>query len=124
MAACDQISKYIQRVTPLAGGVFPISFPTTLVAITESTNASVTVVAGAATQVLAANANRKFAQIVNVTGSTLRISVGAAAQVTDLEFPTGSVYKLEPDTIGEISQQLVSIWNPTGGNLTVTVQEF
>lgn len=123
MAACDQISKYIQRVTG-AGGSFPIVFPTTLLPITESSNASVTVVAGAATQVLAANANRKFAQIVNITGATLRISVGGAATATDLEFPTGSVYRIEPDTIGEINQQLVSIWNPTGGNLTVTVQEF
>ena len=125
MAACDQVSKYIQRVTGLgSGGAFPISFPTTLVADTESTNSQVSCGAGAATTVLAANSARKFAMIVNNTGNLLRLRLGAAAAATSLEFPSGTVYILEPSTVGGINQQLVSIWNPTAGALNVTVQEF
>ena len=125
MATCDQISKYIQRVQGTgSGGAVPIVFPTSLVAVTETTNAQVSCGAGAATTVLAANAARKFAQIVNNSGSLLRIRLGGAAVATSLDFPSGSVYKIEPDTIGEINQQLVSVFNPTGGALDVTVQEF
>lgn len=125
MAACDQVSKYIQRVTGLgSGGAFPISFPTTLVADTETTNAQVSCGAGVATTVLAANTARKFAMIVNNTGNLLRLRLGGAAVATSVEFPTGTAYIIDPSTIGGINQQLVSIFNPTGGALNVTVQEF
>lgn len=125
MAACDQVSKYIQRVTGSgSGGAIPISFPTSLVSTPETTNAQVSCGAGAATTVLAANSARKFAMIVNNSGSALRLRLGAAAVVTSLEFPSGTVYILEPSTVGGINQQLVSIWNPTAGALNVTVQEF
>ena len=61
---------------------------------------------------------------MNNSGSLLRIRLGGAAVATSLDFPSGSVYKIEPDTIGEINQQLVSVFNPSGGALNVTVQEF
>jgi hypothetical protein len=39
MAACDKVTKWIQRVTVVAGGgAVPIVFPTTLIAKTQGTN--------------------------------------------------------------------------------------
>lgn len=109
--------------TVTAVGPIVITFPVPL-GLNESTNATVAIGAGVAADVLAANAARQSAQIVNLSGNTLRISLGGAAIATDLEFPTGSVFRIEPDTLGRVSLAAVSVFNPTGGALNVTVQEF
>jgi len=105
-------------------GSVTIAFPTALIAQPETTNNTIVVGPGAAANVLAANANRTGAIIVNNTGNLLRIRIGGPAVATDLEFPNGTVYVIEPSTIGQIPQGLVSVFNPTGGALNVSVQEF
>jgi ABC-type phosphate/phosphonate transport system substrate-binding protein len=120
MAACDKTTKWIQRVLITSGGGgVPIVFPTTLIAKTQGTNTLVPLAAGDNT-VLAANANRKFAQIANFSGTTQYIAFGAAASTSSLALPSGSIFTIEPDTIGEINQQAVHVWSVAGGvNLSV-----
>lgn len=111
MAACDKVTKWIQRVTVVGGGgAVPIIFPTTLVAKTQGTNTTVPLAAGDNT-VLAANANRKFAQIVNITGTVMYIAFGAAATANSMPLPDNGIFTIEPDTIGEINQQAVHIYS-------------
>lgn len=105
-------------------GTVTIAFPTALLPQTQSTVGTVVVGAGASVAVLAANPNRTFAQIVNLTGNTLRLRFGGAAGPADLEIPTGGAYRLEPNTIGQINQQSVNLFNPTAGALNVTVEEW
>lgn len=125
MAACDQVSKFIQRIQGSGpGGGVPIIFPTQAIDQPEVTNTTVSCAAGAATTVLAANSSRKGAIIVNNTGNLLRIRVGGAAAPASLELPSGTAYEITPDTIGGMPLGLVSIFNPTLGALNVTVQEF
>jgi hypothetical protein len=121
MAACDRTSKFIQRVSGTFAATF--QFPTSTVAKTEGTNTTVSCGAGVATTVLAANANRRFAIIMNNTANALAIRMGAAAVITSLVFPAGSSFIIDINTIGEINRQLVSVFNPTGGALNVGVYE-
>ena len=117
------VKDVLFQVTGGAAVPVPIVFPTTLVAKTQGTNATATAILGADTIVLAANANRKFAQIVNTSGSAAMIAFGAAATALSVAFPNNGVFTLEPDTIGEINQQAVHVWNPTGSNIPITVYE-
>jgi len=95
-------------VTPV-----PIIFPTTLIAKTQGTNTSMPLAAGN-NVVLAANANRKFAQIVNVSGTVQYIAFGNLASTASVPLPNNGVFTIEPDTIGEINQQSVNIWSVAG----------
>lgn len=122
--SCSQVSLYVQRVEFASGGVpVSIAFPTVLIAKNAITNAIVSVGATSDAEVLPTNANRKFAQIVNNSGVLLHIRLGAAAAATHMVFPTGSVFTIEPDTIGEINQQSVHVYNPSGGPEDVSVYE-
>lgn len=125
MAACDQVSKFIQRVQGTgSGGGVPIIFPTAAVAQLETSNGTVALAAGAATTVIPLNNSRTGAIIVNNTGNTLRLRIGGPAGAADIEFPTGTAYEIAPDNLGKMPFGLVSIFNPTGGILNVTFQEF
>lgn len=111
MAACDKVTKWIQRVSIVAGGGgVPIIFPTTLVAKTQGTNGTIPLAAGDNT-VLAANANRKFAQIINNSDTIMYIAFGAAASAASVPLPQGGIFTIEPDTIGEINQQAVHVFS-------------
>lgn len=115
---CFQIAGTVS----ISGSV-AITFPTTTVAKTQQNNVQVALAAGASTQVLAANANRKFLQVVNLSGATLYIAFGAAAAVTSFPVPNGGVFTQDISTLGSINQQVVNMWNPTGGPLNVNAYE-
>lgn len=122
--SCNQVSLYVQRVEFASGGTpIEILFPTTLIAKNQLNNGMTSIGAGANVEVLAANATRKFAQIVNNSGTTLHIRLGAAADATRMELPDGAVFTIEPNTIGEINQQSVNVFNPSGGAESVSVYE-
>ncbi len=123
MAACDKVTKWIQRVTVVGGGgAVPIIFPTTVIAQTENVNTLVPLAAGD-NVVLAANANRRFAQIVNLSGTTQYIAFGVAASTSSLPLPNGGIYSIDVNTIGEDFQGAVHIWSVAGG-VSISVLEF
>lgn len=118
------VKDVLFQVTASAATPVPIIFPTTLIAKTEGTNAQVVIGAGVAATVLAANANRKFAQITNVTGGALHYKTGGvAASAANAIVPNNSTLNFDPDTIGEINQGAVSIFNNTAAPVTVYVYE-
>lgn len=124
MASCDTYTKWIQRVSIVAGGgSVPIVFPTTAIAKTQTTNTTQAVAATTDVAVLAANANRKFAQIVNLSGTTMYIAFGAAAVGNSLPLPSGGVFTIDVNTLGQINQQAVHVYNASGGSLNVQVYE-
>ena len=73
--------------------------------------------------VLAANANRRFAQIVNLSGTTQYIAFGAAASANSLPTPNGGIYNIDVTTIGENFQGAVHIYSAAGG-VNLNILEF
>jgi len=124
MAACDKVTKWIQRVSIVGGGGggLPIVFPTTVIAQTQNVNTLVPLAAGDNT-VLAANPNRRFAQILNLSGTTQYIAFGAAATTSSLPLPNGAIYTIDVTTIGEDFQGAVHVWSVAGG-VSISVLEF
>lgn len=120
MSKQTQFHVFIDNAAVVVAGPIAITFPTTLIAKTQGTNASVALGVGD-TIVLAANAARKFAQIVNVSGTLQFIAFGAVGSALTIPLPNNGVYTLEPDTIGEINQQAVHVFSIAGG---VSVQVY
>lgn len=123
MSKQTQFHSFIDGGSITVVGPLAITFPTTLLAKTQGTNASATAINAADTIVLAANANRKFAQIQNQSGVTLQIAFGNAATSLSFALPSGGVFTIDANTIGEINQEAVHIRNDSGANRTVMVYE-
>lgn len=124
MAACDQVTKYIQRVMGTgSGGAVAITFPTSTIPKTQGTNTQVSVANATSTVVLSANPSRRFAQIINVSGSTFFLAFGAAASASSLPIPNNSVFTIDINTIGEINRQDVRAFQNSGAPLNISVYE-
>ena len=104
------VKDVLFQVTASAVTPIPIVFPTTLLPKVQTTNTTVPLAAGDNT-VLAANANRKFAQIINNTGTIMYIAFGAAAATTSVPLPNGGIFTIDANTIGEINQQAVHVYS-------------
>lgn len=104
------------------GGTAPTP---TLVGITQVINTTVTLPNNTSTQLLAANANRRYASIKNVSGSTIHLNFAAAAALTSMyPLPTGESFDIGPDTafglyLGEVRGIQVS-----GGAEDISVLEM
>lgn len=117
------VKDVLFQVTASSVTPVPIIFPTTTVAKTQTTNGQVVIGPGAAATVLAANANRKFAQVVNVTGANFNVAMGIAAAATNLVVPNNGTWNADINTLGEMNQQAISVFNPGAAPITVYVYE-
>ena len=116
------VKDVLFQVTASAVAPVPIIFPTTLVAKVQTTNTSAALAVGD-NVVLAANVNRRFAQIVNVSGTTQFIAFGLGpASVSTIPLPNNGVFTIDANTIGEINQQEVHVFS-IGGAASVQVYE-
>lgn len=107
------------------GAAVTIAFPTTATSMgNETTNTQVVAVNVATTTLLAPNVNRKWALILNNSGSTVFLSIGGTAS-TNLFLPlvSGANFRVEPDTLGKIHQGALTCWNQSGGPLNINVVE-
>lgn len=117
------VKDVLFQVTLSSGSSISIVFPTTLLPKTQSTNTTQAVAGTTDVIVLPANANRKFAQIVNISGTTMYIAFGAAAVANSLPLQSGGTFIIDANTIGEINQQAVHVYNASGGSLNIQVYE-
>lgn len=113
MSKQTQFHTYIDGGTVVVAGPIAITFPTTLVAKTQQGNGTVTLAAGDQI-VVAADANRKFAQIVNLSGVTQYIAFGNVASAASFPLPNNGVYTVDSSTIGGINQQAIHIFSTLG----------
>ncbi len=126
MAACDVVTKFIQRVSLVSGGTIAVTFPTTLTALTEFQNIQVAVLTSTSTSLLPANASRRAAYILNSSSTNrlfLRFASGAAA-ATNIWIEPNSVYSIEIDSNQRIYQGEIRAFHAAGVTVDVGVIEF
>lgn len=114
--------KQTQFTVWVNGGSLPIVFPA-ITAKTQGTNGQVVVPAGTDVIALPANAARKFAQVINTSGTPGNIAFGAAASAVTAPVPNNGVWTLDIATNISINQQAVHFYNPSGAPITISVYE-
>lgn len=114
MSKQTQFHVYVDGGSVTISGSVTIAFPTTVIAQTENVN-NVSALAAGDQIVLAANTNRRFAQIVNLSGTTQHIAFGTVASANSLPIPTGGTYIIDVTTIGQAFLGAVHVYSAAGG---------
>lgn len=106
------VKDVLFQVTASSVTPIPIVFPTSPIAMTQNANAVNSIPTTSALTVLAANASRKSATIINNSEFAVHFSIGGAATVANGLLPPGGAMNLSPTTIADLELGLVSIYNP------------